>query len=99
MDEPTLHLDINMQFEVLDLMHKLAKDNDLAVVIVSHDLPMVTRYCDRIVLIHDHKVFATGAAEEVLTQENMRTVFNVDAELEKDPRTGKNTVRLFGSCK
>jgi len=99
MDEPTLHLDINMQFEVLDLIHKLAKENDLAVVIVSHDLPMVTRYCDRIVLIHDHKVFAMGAAEEVLTQENMRTVFNVDAELEKDPRTGKNTVRLFGSCK
>ncbi len=99
MDEPTLHLDINMQFEVLDLIQKLSKENDLAVVIVSHDLPMVTRYCDRIVLIHDHKVFAMGSPEEVLTRENIRTVFNVDAELEKDPRTGKNTVRLFGSCK
>jgi len=99
MDEPTLHLDINMQFEVLDLIQKLSKENGLAVVIVSHDLPMVTRYCDRIILIHEHKVFAMGAAEEVLTKENMRTVFNVDAELEKDPRSGKNTVRLFGSCK
>ncbi|MCL2510140.1 MAG: ABC transporter ATP-binding protein [Methanomassiliicoccaceae archaeon] len=99
MDEPTLHLDINMQFEVLDLIQKLSRENGLAVIIVSHDLPMVTRYCDRIILIHDHKVFAMGTAEEVLTKENMRTVFNVDAELEKDPRTGKNTVRLFGSCK
>lgn len=99
MDEPTLHLDINMQFEVLDLIHKLSKENNLTVVIVSHDLPMVTRYCDRVVLIHDHKVFAIGTPEEVLTEENMRTVFNVDAVLEKDPRTGKNTVRLFGSCK
>jgi len=99
MDEPTLHLDINMQFEVLDLIRDLSKENGLAVVIVSHDLPMVTRYCDRIVLIHDHKVFAMGTPEEVLTKENMRIVFNVDAELEKDPRTGKNTVRLFGSCK
>ena len=99
MDEPTLHLDINMQFEVLDLMQRLAKDNDLTVVMVSHDLPMVSRYCDRIILIHDHRVFAMGAAEEVLTKENMRTVFNVDAELEKDPRTGKNIVRLFGSCR
>ena len=97
MDEPTLHLDINMQFEVLDLIQKLSKENGLAVVIVSHDLPMVTRYCDRIILIHDHRVFAMGAADEVLTKENMRTVFNVDAELEKDQRTGKNTVRLFGS--
>jgi len=99
MDEPTLHLDINMQFEVLDLIQRLSAENGLAVIIVSHDLPMVTRYCDRIILIHDHKVFAMGTAEEVLTKENMRTVFNVDAELEKDPRTGKNTVRLFGSCK
>jgi len=99
MDEPTLHLDINMQFEVLDLIQKLSREKDLTVVIVSHDLPMVTRYCDRIVLIHDHKVFAMGAPEDVLTKENIRTVFNVDAELEKDPRTGKSTVRLFGSCK
>ena len=99
MDEPTLHLDINMQFEALDLIQKLSRENDLAVVIVSHDLPMVTRYCDRVVLIHDHKVFAMGTPEEVLTKENMKTVFNVDAELECDPRTGRNTVRLFGSCK
>jgi iron complex transport system ATP-binding protein len=99
MDEPTLHLDINMQFEVLDLIRRLSRENDLTVVIVSHDLPMVTRYCDRVVLIHEHKVFAIGTPEEVLSKENMRAVFNVDAELEKDPRTGKNTVRLFGSCK
>ncbi|MCL1811000.1 MAG: ABC transporter ATP-binding protein [Methanomassiliicoccaceae archaeon] len=99
MDEPTLHLDINMQFEVLDLIRRLSKENDLTVVIVSHDLPMVTRYCDRVVLIHDHKVFAMGTPEEVLTRENMRIVFNVDAELEKDPRTGNSTVRLFGSYK
>jgi iron complex transport system ATP-binding protein len=99
MDEPTLHLDINMQFEVLDLIHGLSRENNLAVVIVSHDLPMVTRYCDRIVLIHGHKVFAMGTPEEVLTKDNMRIVFNVDAELEEDPRMGKKTVRLFGSCK
>ncbi|MDR2698677.1 MAG: ABC transporter ATP-binding protein [Candidatus Methanoplasma sp.] len=99
MDEPTLHLDINMQFEILDLIQKLSRENGLAVVIVSHDLPMVTRYCDRIVLIHDHRIFAMGAPEETLTKENMRTVFNVDAELENDPRSGRSTVRLFGSCK
>lgn len=99
MDEPTLHLDINMQFEVLDLVSELSRKNHLTVVIVSHDLPMVTRYCDRVVLIHDHKIFAVGRPDDVLTPENMRTVFNVDAELEDDPRTGKKTVRLFGSCK
>lgn len=96
MDEPTLHLDISMQFEVLDLVSDLARRKDLSVVIVSHDLPMVARYCDRIILIHDRTVWAEGTPEEVLTPENMRTVFNVDARFETDER-GRNTVRLFGA--
>ena len=98
MDEPTLHLDINMQFEILDLVRRLAKERDLAVVIVSHDLPMVARYCDRMILIHDRQVFAEGTPEEVLTEENMRTVFSIDARYEKD-ENGMGTVRLFGSCR
>ena len=97
MDEPTLHLDINMQFEVLDLVSKLSRDRGLTVVIVSHDLPMVARYCDRIILIHDRTVWAEGKPEDVLTPENMRTVFNIDARFELDDR-GQRTVRLYGAC-
>jgi iron complex transport system ATP-binding protein len=99
MDEPTLHLDINMQFDILDLMKKLSKERGMTVVIVSHDLPMVARYCDRIVLLRNHKVYAIGTPEEVLTSENMCTIFNVDASLETDPVSGENTVRLYGSHK
>lgn len=98
MDEPTLHLDINMQFEVLDLVKELSAKRNLTVVIVSHDLPMVARYCDRMILIHEHNIFAMGKPEDILTEENMRTVFNIDARFEKDER-GVNTVRLFGSCR
>ncbi len=96
MDEPTLHLDINMQFEVLDLIRKLSRENNLTVIIVSHDLPMVARYCDRMILIHDHNIFAMGRPEEILTPENMRTVFNIDAEFDRDDR-GENTVKLYGA--
>ena len=97
MDEPTLHLDISMQFDALNLVHKLSRETGLTVVIVSHDLGMVARYCDRIVMIHDHKVHCVGTPEEVLTPENMRTVFNVDAELVFDEKIGKNTVMLHDS--
>ncbi len=99
MDEPTLHLDIHMQFEILDLIEKLSKAKNMTVVIVSHDLPMIARYCDRMVLIHNKKIHSVGTADEILTPENMRLVFKVDAELEKDTHNGKNTVRLHGSCK
>lgn len=96
MDEPTLHLDINMQFEVLDLVSELSRKNNLTVAIVSHDLPMVARYCDRMVLIKDHRIYAMGTPEEVLTTENMRAVFKIDARFEID-ELGKNTVRLLGA--
>lgn len=97
MDEPTLHLDISMQFDALNLVHRLSKESGLTVVIVSHDLGMVARYCDRIIMLHDHKVHALGTPEEVLTPENMKTVFNVDAELIYDEKIGKHTVLLHDS--
>ena len=98
MDEPTLHLDISMQFDALNLVHNLSREKGMTVVIVSHDLGMVARYCDRIVMIHKHKIFADGTPEEVLTPENMRTVFNVDAELSTDNKTGRRTVLIHDSC-
>jgi iron complex transport system ATP-binding protein len=98
LDEPTLHLDINHQFEVLDLVKRLSREEGLTVVIVSHDLPMVVKYCDRMVLIHDHKVHAMGTPEEVLTPENMRTVFNIDAVLDYDDVLKANCVKIIGSC-
>jgi iron complex transport system ATP-binding protein len=99
LDEPTLHLDINHQFEVLDLVKKLSDEEDLTVVIVSHDLPMVVKYCDRIVLIHEHKIFAIGTPEEVLTTENMKIVFNIEAVLEYDSTLKTNSVKIIGSHK
>ena len=99
MDEPTLHLDINTQLEALDLIYELSKKSGLTVVIVSHDLPMVAKYCDRIAMIHDHKVMCCGTPEEVLTPENMRIVFGIDAELGYDSKTGARTVFLHGVAK
>jgi iron complex transport system ATP-binding protein len=99
MDEPTLHLDINTQLEALDLIYELSKKSGLTVVIVSHDLPMVAKYCDRIAMIHDHKVMCCGTPEEVLTPENMRIVFSIDAELGYDSKTGARTVFLHGVAK
>ena len=99
MDEPTLHLDISTQLEALDLIYELSKKSGLTVVIVSHDLPMVAKYCDRIAMIHDHKVMCCGTPEEVLSPENMRIVFNIDAELGHDSKTGSRTVFLHGVAK
>lgn len=96
MDEPTLHLDVNMQFEILDLMKSLSVEEGLTVVMVSHDLPLAARYCDRMALIKDHRIMCCGTPETALTPENMKAVFKVDADLGTDPKTGRRTVFLHG---
>jgi len=99
MDEPTNHLDISAQFDVLDLVSGLARKNGISVVLVSHNLPMAARYCDRVALVKDHTIICTGTPEEILTPENMREVFSVDGELIVNPKNGLRTVILNGSVK
>lgn len=99
MDEPTLHLDINHQLDVLDMVSSLSKENKLTVVIVSHDLGLVARYCQRLILISDHHIVAHGLVEDVLTPENMRKVFSIDAYLEYNERVNGLVVNVIGSVK
>lgn len=99
MDEPTLHLDISAQFEILDFMHDLSRKENMTVVIVSHDLPLMARYCDRISMIHDRRILCIGTPEETLTPENMSTVFNIRAHLSFDEVEQKRTVIIHGANK
>jgi iron complex transport system ATP-binding protein len=80
LDEPTNHLDIRHQFELMDLLAAA----DEAVVIVLHDLTLAAAYCDRIVLLDQGAVVASGTPAEVLTPVNIATVFGVRARVDPD---------------
>ncbi len=86
LDEPTSHLDINHQLEILELVRKLARENRLTIVLVSHDLNMAGRYCDRIVLLKAGKIHSIGRTMDVLTKDNMKDVFEIDVEINYDER-------------
>ncbi|MCQ2079221.1 MAG: ABC transporter ATP-binding protein [archaeon] len=81
LDEPTSNLDIKYQLEVMNMVSKIVAERGVSAVAIIHDLDLALRYCDRVLLLHDGKVHAFGPAEEVLTKENIRTVYNVDAEV------------------
>jgi iron complex transport system ATP-binding protein len=86
LDEPTANLDLHYQMQILDLVSRLAADQQLAVVVAIHDLTLAARYCDRLLLLRDGQVFACGAPHSVLTPENLQAVFGIDAQLYRDPR-------------
>lgn len=91
LDEPYVHLDISNQIEILGLIKNLTGDG-LTVISVFHDLNLASIYCDWLILLHNGKIKATGAPDEILTPDNVKKVYNVDAVVKKNPAT--NSVYL-----
>ncbi|MBE6527672.1 MAG: ABC transporter ATP-binding protein [Thermoplasmata archaeon] len=94
LDEPTLHLDINHQFDLMELITKLAKERGLLIIIVTHDLIFAARYCTRVIAIENGVIAAAGTTREVITPENMRRLFEIEAEVKDDPRVGLSVTIL-----
>lgn len=92
LDEPTTFLDIRAQLDLLDMAHRLNREEGRTVVMILHDLNMAARYSDTIVAMREGKVMAVGTPAEVLTPEILRKVFEIDAEVTIDPRTGTPVV-------
>ncbi len=81
MDEPTNHLDVRHQIEVLELAKKMG----ITVVVSIHDLNLAASYCDSLILLSKGKIVAQGSVEEVLTEEQIESVFNVRAKVDRHP--------------
>ncbi len=89
LDEPTTHLDISNQLEILDLIKNLSVEKNLLVVAVFHDFNLAARYCDSIILMKAGKIVDVGDADETLTSKNVKEVFNVETIVKKHPITGQ----------
>ena len=78
LDEPTSHLDINYQIEIMELLKRLTMHEGLIVIAVIHDLNLAAQYCDRLVLLHEGTIASLGSQQEVLTAENIKQSFGAD---------------------
>jgi iron complex transport system ATP-binding protein len=83
-DEPTAFLDLRHRLEVLAILRRLAASGRAAVV-VSHDLELAGRFCDRLALLADGRILASGAPATVLTPELLRAAYGVDAQVFTGP--------------
>ena len=92
LDEPTNHLDIRHQLGLLELVNRLP----VTVVAALHDLNHAAMYCDRIAMMCDGELVGIGSPADILTPENLRDVFGVDANIEHTA-DGFCLVRYHGS--
>lgn len=75
LDEPTAHLDINHQIEILNLIRRLCYDEALLTIIAIHDLNIAAQYCNRLIMLNNGRVFCKGTPQEVIKPENIREVY------------------------
>jgi iron complex transport system ATP-binding protein len=85
LDEPTASLDLGYQLEVASLLTQLHEQRRVAIVISTHDLGLAGTLCDTLLLIRDGVVVASGPTDEVLTPDNVREVYGVDADVIRHP--------------
>ncbi len=88
LDEPTVHLDITHQVEILELVKRLNVERGLTVIAAMHDLNLASLYFDRLILLKEGRVSADGTPAQVLTEDGIREVFLASVRVEPHPVTG-----------
>lgn len=84
LDEPTTFLDITYQIEILDLLTEYNQKNKTTIVMVLHDINLSSRYADYIFALQEGKLVTQGTPREVISKENIKKVFHLDAYVTTD---------------
>lgn len=94
LDEPTSHLDITHQVQILNVLQQLNQEMGLSVLMVIHDLNLASEYCDRLILVNQGRVHIQGTPEEVLTFQHIEDVYQTVVVTQNNPLSGKPAVFL-----
>jgi iron complex transport system ATP-binding protein len=88
LDEPTNHLDVRRQILMLDLLGKTEK----LIVAVFHDLNLASKHCGTIILLGGGKIFKSGTPDEIITKENIMSVYGQEVGVIRRPVTSRPVV-------
>ncbi|MBC8316472.1 MAG: heme ABC transporter ATP-binding protein [Desulfobulbaceae bacterium] len=94
LDEPTAALDPSHQLKIMDLMERLRREQQITVIMVSHDLNLAGMYGQQLLLLKNGKIEKTGTPQEVLTQEQLTSSYNCSLFVDENPITQKPRVNL-----
>lgn len=87
LDEPTSNLDLTHQFGSLELIKDITRTGKAALAAI-HDLSLAARFCDRLLLLSNGRIAASGKPFEVVTEANLLNHFGLRARVRRDEETG-----------
>jgi ABC-type cobalamin/Fe3+-siderophores transport system ATPase subunit len=96
LDEPTAHLDLAHQEDILRLLRKMRDEKGITIVIVLHDLNSASLFSERIILLSKGAVTADGTPELVLTPRTIKEVYGVNVTVIPHPQSGKPCILPTG---
>ena len=99
LDEPTAHLDIMHQVQILSLIQKLSREMNLTVLLIIHDLNLASEFCDNLILLNHGRIHTTGIPEEVLNYKNIEEVYKTVVITQINPISNKPVVFLISNNK
>ena len=88
LDEPTTYLDLAHQLDILLLLQKLNIEEHRTIIMVLHDLNHASRFSDYMIAMKDGDLITEGSPDDVMTHDNLRTLFNIEADIQKCPYSG-----------
>jgi len=81
LDEPTSHLDFRNQILILSKVREIVRKKGLTVLMTLHDPNLAMQFSDHVVMIETGRIIAQGAPCDVLTQENIRQIYDIDVKV------------------
>jgi iron complex transport system ATP-binding protein len=88
LDEPTSALDLHHQISIYRILKELQKERNLTPIVVTHDINLVTQYCERMVLLNNGSILNEGSPKEVLRFQIIQDTFGVKVYIDINPMTG-----------
>ena len=95
LDEPTASLDPRHQLHLLSAVHTLAHEENVAALVIVHDLNLAAGCCDRLLLLGQGRVAARGTPAQVLTPDTLRQVYGVEATVLPHPNQPGRPLVVF----
>ena len=85
LDEPTTYLDMNHQLEILELLNDLNRLSGKTIIMVLHDINLAARFSHQLIAMKNGHIRYQGSVEQVMTSDILRDIFQIEAQIIRDP--------------
>lgn len=84
LDEPTNNLDLEYQYQIMNLLKELVINHNKTIITIIHDVNLALKYADNVVIIDQNQIKYSGNPSEILTKELIKDIYHIDCEIYHD---------------